>query len=315
MSALNKILVNLAAIGLITLLLSGCVSMGKVELEVLKPPRDKGSVQLNEVKLHNQFLQNNKKSKGEFENLVKYDKYRIDSLVSVELIKSAGEKIRETELISVNVLDTLGTRKVQGTNSFVLKAVDIVSEVETEPIYVNSRGAYYAAVRVPYKVVWAVLLDNQQKDVVFHDTVWAEGYKRDFDNLSELVRFNDVIEYIIQKTGVEFIQKYVPHWRLTRRVYYRSGNNDFQRAAHYMDNEQYDKAAEIWERYAVAGKSNIASNAQLNLAVYHELKGDIDKAIEFAQKAASGKNSLAAKYLEILENRKKEIYQLLEAEQ
>ncbi|WP_462280626.1 DUF6340 family protein [Salinivirga cyanobacteriivorans] len=304
---------NKAAIFILSVvLLSGCATLGKVELEVLKPAQSPTMVQLEDIRLQNQFLKFNKKQKTDFENLVKYDKFRIDSLISVELIKAVGNEIQATQVVKLQQIDSLGRYKAPANSGILLKNVDVVSEVETEPIYVNSRGAYYAAVRVPYKIEWTIISNGEAKPFTYQDTVWAEGYKRSFDKLADLVRFNEVIKYIIRKTGVEFAHQLVPHWKLATRYYYRSGNNDFQRAAYFMDNGDYEKAAKIWKQYSQSGNRSIVGNALLNLAVYHELNGDIDQAMEYASQAAEQKNELAVKYLKTLKERKEEIKQLLE---
>ncbi len=308
----HKTISKITVLALASAIITGCVTMGKVELEVLKPAQKTAAIKMDDLKLQNQFLKNNQKQKSDFENLVKYDKFRIDSLVSVELIKATAQEIEGSELMRITQIDSLGKYNTPDENALILTNVDIVSEVETEPIYVNSRGAYYAAVRVPYKVEWNVIQQTGAKTFTYHDTVWAEGYRKSFDKLADLVRFNEVIDYIIGKTGVDFAHKIAPHWTLTRRSYYRSGNNDFQRAAYFMDNGAYDKAAQIWEQYIGSGNRSLAGNALLNLAVYYELKGDVDQAIDFAAKAAAKKNELALNYLKTLKNRKVEIKQLLE---
>lgn len=297
---------------LVIAVFSSCVSVGKVELEVLKPPRDTLEVEMKQISLRNGFLNNNQKAKSEFENLVKYDKYRIDSLISVEALRTVHQKIQNAGLVQINQFDSLGrAEKIKGP-VVILKTVDVVSKVETDPVYVTSRNAYYAAVRVPYRLTWEL---RQHGKIIDHteysDTVWAEGYKQSFDKLADLVRFNDVITYIIDKTAGDYAMKITPTWNTQTRYFIRNGNNDFYRAAYLMDNKKYDEAAKIWKKYTRTGNKSIAATANLNLAVYYELKGNIEKAIQHAKTAAEKGNRLAENYLSILQNRKAEINQLL----
>ncbi len=300
-------------LSIITVLLSGCVAVDTVQLEVLRPPQDSVVNIPESISLTNGYLAENMKAKDDFKNLVAYDKYRLDSLVSVEALRSVYEVIGEAQMVRIMAFDSLGKKQNLRGTIIELAEVDIVSEVETEPVYVNSRGAYYAAIMVPYKVKWNISENNKKlKEKVYHDTVWSEGYKRSFDKLADLVRFNDVIKYIINKTAVEFARQISPTWQTVKRYYYRTGNNDFQRAAYFMDNEQYDKAAEIWQKYTKVSNNNLAGNANLNLAVYYELKGEIDNAINFAKIAVEKDNNLAPRYLKVLKNRKQEISKLLQ---
>ncbi len=305
--------VKIFVLSIIAVLLSGCVAVDTVRLEVLRPPQDSDIIMPESISLTNGYLSQNQKTKDDFKNLVAYDKYRLDSLVSVEALRSVYEVIERGQMVKIQTFDSLGKRQNLRGTILELSGVDIVSEVETEPVYVNSRGAYYAAIMVPYKVKWKIVENkNNIKEKVYHDTVWSEGYKRNFDKLADLVRFNDVIEYIIDKTAVEFARQISPTWQEVKRYYYRSGNNDFQRAAYFMDNEQYDKAAEIWEQYTKVSNKSLAGNAYINLAVYHELKGEIDKAIEYALLAKDKENDLATRYLQVLQKRKQEIIRLLQ---
>lgn len=301
---------SIISILLLGIFLTGCSSLGKIQLEVMRPPDNLDALSISEISITNGFLQKNAKRKGEFKNLIQYDKYRLDSLVSVESIRALHETLDDAGKLHLGIIDSLGHADIKG--SYVsLEQVDVKSEVETEPMYVYSKGAYYAAVRVPYKIKWKIqLADSKPSFIAYQDTLWAEGYAVTFSNLSELVRFNSVIEYIISKTSFALARKISPVWEQTSRYYYRSGNNDFLRAGYFVDNQQYDEAALLWQKYA-NGKGNLSSNALLNLAVYHELKGDIDEAIIFCEKAVALKNELAVKYLKVLKNRQSEVKKIL----
>jgi tetratricopeptide (TPR) repeat protein len=302
---------SIISVLILGVLLVGCSTLGKVHMEVLRAPIDSLRIGNQTIGVSNGFLQKNAKTKKNFKNLVKYDKYRLDSLISVESIIALKQTIEDAGLLKIGVFDSVGTMRVGG--SYVsIDQVDIRSEVETEPMYVHSRGAYYAAVRVPYKIQWSInLVNNKPVTKVYTDTLWTEGYDVAFDNLADLVRFDNVIEYIISKTTFNFARMISPVWEETTRYYYRSGNNDFLRASYFMDNKQYDEAALIWQKYAENSRGTIASNANLNLAVYHELKGDIDEAIIFCEKSVELKNDIAKKYLKLLNERKNEIQKIL----
>lgn len=290
---------------------TGCSYMGKIQIEILRPPIDSVNISNQTISISNRFLQNNVKSKKDYKNLVKYDKFRLDSLVSVESIKALKQTIDDAGLVNIGIIDSIGQMKIRG--SFVsIDDVDVRSEVETEPMYVQNRGEYYAAVQVPFKIKWSIHLnDRKPAAIIYNDTLWAEGYAIRFDKLADLVQFDHVIEYIISKTTFNFARNISPVWEETTRYYYRSGNNDFLRAAYYMDNKQYDEAALIWQKYSERSKGMLASNAYLNLAVYHELKGDINEAIINCEKALNLKNKLAEKYLKVLNQRRFEIQKIL----
>ncbi|PLX20416.1 MAG: hypothetical protein C0599_09165, partial [Salinivirgaceae bacterium] len=293
--------INLAVVLLIGVMMIGCASIGKIQIEVLRAPVDSLSLANQNISISNGFLQRNVKDKKEFKNLVKYDKYRLDSLISVESVLALRQILMDAGSVNIGAVDSIGQMKVGG-NYVSIDKVNIRSEVETEPMYVHSRGAYYASVRVPYEIMWNIYtIDGQVYTKDFNDTLWAEGYAYSFDKLADLVQFDNVIEYIISKTTFDFARKISPVWEETTRYYYRSSNNDFLRAAYFMDNKQYDEAALIWQKYSENPKGSLAAKAYLNLAVYHELKGDLNEAIIFSQKSAELKDELAGKYLKVLQ--------------
>ncbi|MFO7863012.1 MAG: DUF6340 family protein [Salinivirgaceae bacterium] len=297
---------------LIGTFLSSCVTMNKVSLEVLRPAQDSLSYIQKEVSLVNEYLYHNKKKKNEFKNLVAYDKYRLDSLVSVEALKAVNAEIEAAGLVNVRRLDTVGVLGQVDEVALKLKKINIRSIVETDPVYVNSRGAYYAAIMVPYYLQWEISSPEKVFFVTtYNDTVWAEGYNRNFETLGDLVQIDDIIRYIIDKTAVDFAKRLFPTWHTVNRYYIASGNNDFGRADYLMNKGKYDEAAEIWEKYVNASDNSLAAKALVNMAVYYELKGNVDEALVYARRSAELKNELAQKYVELLEYRKKEINSLL----
>lgn len=299
---------SLLVLFMLALFLSSCVTIGTVQLEVLRPAQDSSLFFNGTLTLSNAFLKVDKSSKSDFENLVEYDKFRLDSLVSVESLRAVFAQISNAGLSSVSHYDSVNRINKAKELNVQIKKVDILSQVETDPIYVGSRGEYYASVMVSYYVQWQIVYGNEVvRTKVYQDTVWAEGFRRSFETLAQLVNFDEVIKYIIDKTAVEYARSISPTWNTVVRYYINSGNNDFSRAAYFMNKGEYDNAAQLWQKYLSSGDKNIAAGAHLNMAVYYELKGDLDEAMVFAKKAMDLNNALAAKYFKVLEQRQKEI--------
>lgn len=289
-----------------------CVSVGTIEMEVLKPAGHELPIK-NEISIVNEFLNKSNAQKGSFKNLVEYDKYKLDSLVSVEAIQTISNQLENGNLYTIKRIDTTGKLETYNHPSIVLKNVDIRSEVEVDPVYDNMTGKYYAALMVPYIVQWQIFGDNGKvlKMDKIVDTVWIEGSKYRFETLGELVDFDRALDYILRKTASEYIANYTSTYSETKRYYYQSGNNDFVTASYYAQNGQYDKAYDIWVKYVNTGNKMLASRSLVNVAVYHELQGDIDEAIVHANLAAEKGDELAIKYLKVLEQRKKDIEKLI----
>lgn len=304
---------NLVVLLLVTLFFNSCVTIGIVQIEVLKPAKDSLVISDDMVVLSNAYLAQNKVNKAGFKNLVDYDKFRLDSLVSVEALKVVRAELDAAGMFTIGRFDSVDFVMRNNETHIQIKKVDIRSQVETDPVYVASRGEYYAAVLVSYLVQWQVISNGvvlQTK--TFQDTVWAEGYRSNFATLADLVNFNEVIKYIIGKTAVEYARYISPTWNTVVRYYLDGGNNDFNRAAFFVSNGNYDDAAELWKKYLLVGDKNISGSAYLNMAVYYELKGDLDEAVVYAKRAFELNNELAGKYLKVLEQRQKEIMFLIQ---
>ena len=299
---------SLFVLFMMTLFLSSCVTIGTVQLEVLRPAQDSSLVFNRTLTLSNAYIDENKSSESDFENLVEYDKFRLDSLVSVESLRAVFGQISNAGISVVSHYDSVKLINIPNEWNVQLKKVDILSQVETDPIYIGSRGEYYASVMVSYLVQWQIVYNNEVVQTkVYQDTVWAEGFRRSFETLAQLVNFDEVIKYIIDKAAVEYARTISPTWNTVVRYYINSGNNDFSRAAYFMSKGEYDNSAQLWQKYLAIGDKRIASAAHLNMAVYYELKGDLDEAMVFAKKAMDLNNALAAKYVKALEQRQKEI--------
>jgi hypothetical protein len=89
------------------------------------------------------------------------------------------------------------------------------------------------------------------------------------------------------------------------RDYYVKGTNNFKIAKRKAQVGKWDEAGELWEKETDNRSSKIAGRACYNMAIINEINGDLDKALQWSQKAYEDYNvKLALRYTRILENRK-----------
>lgn len=69
------------------------------------------------------------------------------------------------------------------------------------------------------------------------------------------------------------------------RNYYTKGSSNLKIARRRSDVGDWDGAAEMWRKDLEHHKRKVAGRATYNMAIYHEINGNIDKALELAQKA------------------------------
>ena len=92
--------------------------------------------------------------------------------------------------------------------------------------------------------------------------------------------------------------------RVTRDYYVR-GSGNFKIATRKARTGNWDGAAKLWQQEVTNSKRKIAGRACYNMAIISEINGDVDGAIQWAQKSYENYNNhLALSYVNLLKNRK-----------
>ncbi|WP_455671911.1 DUF6340 family protein [Phocaeicola sp.] len=81
------------------------------------------------------------------------------------------------------------------------------------------------------------------------------------------------------------INHLLPHWKEVTRFYYDGGNVEMRDAGVCVREGNWDDAYRLWSNVYEKKKGRQQMKAALNIALYHEMKDDITKAREWAEKA------------------------------
>lgn len=165
---------------------------------------------------------------------------------------------------------------------------------------------------------WTIGFKN---DSIFYtyrqiDTLYYENNGQAY-NLSSIDKIKlhmfDASYYLGQSFGT----KLIPNWVSAERMYYRSNNRDMLKAEQLALNQNWLKAAEIWNRETKNKNQRIAAKACFNLALACEMEGKYDLAFDWITKSYSvlTKNNEEHKancqrYINVLAIRKKEVERL-----
>jgi hypothetical protein len=149
-------------------------------------------------------------------------------------------------------------------------------------------------------------------DTLFFDQTQVNGYSRYKEQTLGLL-LNNSSNYL----GKSFGPKVIPTWTKVERMYYKSKNTEMIKAEKLALNEDWLKAAEIWNRETKNKNKKIAAKSSYNLAVACEMEGKPDAAIDwlvksytYLQKNNDEHRKNCQRYVNILVNRKKEIERL-----
>lgn len=105
-------------------------------------------------------------------------------------------------------------------------------------------------------------------------------------------------------SGMRYGKRISPNWKWVSREYYVRKHASFKVAQQYVKKDQWDKAAELWNAMSKEKDPKTAGRACYNMALANEMEGNLDVAINWAEKAYTQYNIKAAKsYIKILKTR------------
>lgn len=179
-----------------------------------------------------------------------------------------------------------------------------------------SRSIDYVST-TPY-LMWNIGLKNDTASYIYNqiDTLIYEGDEFNSFNLRRgglRSILTNASEYLGKSLGL----KLIPNWISVERMYYKSSNPDMLKAEKYALQNEWMKAAEIWNRETKNKNPKIVAKACFNMAVAAEMEGKHDVSIDWLVKsysALSANNSEhkanCQRYINVLAIRKKEIERL-----
>lgn len=120
-----------------------------------------------------------------------------------------------------------------------------------------------------------------------------------------LTQNSTLISELARTCGSTYALRIAPTPVMVSRSFYISGDLRMEIAKEYITNEKYDEALKLYvEVNETAVKPKVKARAAHNIAMVYEVKGEIDLAIEWAQKAIALGNKSTKYYLVTLQKRK-----------
>ncbi|MBW8323921.1 MAG: hypothetical protein K0M50_04070 [Prolixibacteraceae bacterium] len=179
-----------------------------------------------------------------------------------------------------------------------------------------SRSIDYVST-TPY-LVWNIGLKNDTASYIYNqiDTLVYEGDEFNSFN-SRRGRHRSILENASEYLGKSLGLKLIPNWISVERMYYKSSNPDMLKAEKYALQNEWMKAAEIWNRETKNKNPKIVAKACFNMAVAAEMEGKHDVSIDWLVKSYSAlpannseHKANCQRYINVLAIRKKEIERL-----
>lgn len=175
-------------------------------------------------------------------------------------------------------------------------------------------GDYGNEVENKTSLIWTLALKDDTLSYLYNqnDTLSFEDNTLNFGK-----RINNTIASSSVYLGRTFGSKIIPTWLKVERIYYKSNHPDMLMAEKYALNNDWLKAAEIWNKQTRNKNQKISAKASFNMALACEMEGRIDAAIDWLVQSYSGltvngeeHQANCKLYIKVLALRKKELEKL-----
>ncbi|MBG0860008.1 MAG: hypothetical protein IQL11_10920 [Bacteroidales bacterium] len=119
-----------------------------------------------------------------------------------------------------------------------------------------------------------------------------------------LIGRKEAVREVSNKAGHGYALRLIPFELRVMRDYFVKGTSNFVIAKRRARVGEWNAAGELWEKETANPKPKIAGRACHNMGIINEINGDVETALEWAQKAYIDYNiRKSLKYTRILENR------------
>ena len=246
--------------------------------------------------------------------LLDSERYRLKNPGGIEL-KGTGTAAFPDPLDWNEVISICGS--YDGDALLVLETFDSDSRIVAGDPITRTRkvkGVKIKELRYPAVLIMEIqagwrIYDVQNKNIVdenrFTDMKEFEAYGSSHD---DAIRRLPSKSRAIKESGFFAGQNYgfriSPIWVKVRRTYFSGKYDDLKLAKSYVKAGNWDLAIEIWKDLLNHPEEKIARRATYNMAIASEIKGGLDTAIEWANKARKLGEKKAHNYINLLHIRK-----------
>lgn len=200
---------------------------------------------------------------------------------------------------------------------FVLEYYDTDTRLTTKvvPVKANVLGVEVDAVETEATVNTAIRLGwriyDGGGDIIYDELPLTNGvvsHGRGINPLkavSAVVGQKDLVENVSYDMGKDYAMDLLPIYHRVHRIYFVRGTDNFKIGMRLARAGKWNDASDFWYKEINNPKGKIAGRAHYNMAIISEINGDIDAAIDWAEKSYTlFNNKKALNYLRILKARK-----------
>ncbi|MEX0647535.1 MAG: DUF6340 family protein [Balneolaceae bacterium] len=211
---------------------------------------------------------------------------------------------------------------------FVLEFYDTDSNINYNTERVTLKGPlgielpaleHHATVNTVIKTGWRIYDNNSR--YILDEFVVTESFTttgkgvNPAEAVSAITGRNELVKQVSNEIGQYYASRIIPYWIRVRRDYYVKGSDKLEQAKRRAQTGNWDGAAELWLDETESSNSKVAGRAYYNMAIIHEINGELDPAIEWARKSYEDYgDKRALNYVRILERRKESMDMLADGQ-
>lgn len=325
------------------ILLTSCVSMGRISIQVSVPPKKSIPSEIQSVVLMNRSMNNTFSNLNEdsLENLfikkkLILDEVMLDSLAADTTLKTTGNALYESGRFDVviPVQRNLPNFSLSHSTKLPLLSLSQVNQICTEfktdalltlenfqekvtTSYqlgfeaftpTGTVRQYNIAVQVAYHSNWSLYRPSEKLMVAnfeVNDTIfWERNGNSLQDTYEQLPTIKEALINGAIENGQSLSEYISPGWQEQSRNYFITNNPEADRAITFVKSDMWKDAERIWMKFTTSNNAGFRSMIEYNLALAAEMNGDLHAAIQWAEKSFKSKFTRAAEvYIKLLNSR------------
>lgn len=171
----------------------------------------------------------------------------------------------------------------------VLHQVEFSDRLKREIVFDFGYEGLYFVYEVHSVLEWKIY-DPRTQSIFNEHTyeekfVWEAVGDNEREAINKLVGINEAFSSAAYWSGNDMGHILFPYWVEESRFYYVRGNKYFRRAKDQVEKNNWQNAIDIWKKNFKLDSEDAAYRAAHNIAFASEMLGNIDLAIEWAEKA------------------------------
>jgi hypothetical protein len=272
----------------------GCTSVSYITIDILQPAAQPALYKTADVALVNKVFNPAKEQCGHyylFENQRRYDTTCLQQTLSKTMMDGIKYIIDDSQFFTntTNVISTESSNAELEPNrenaTCVLTQLSMKDETYFVPSVYGGYGVMMAIFSVKISLYYADIQEKKEEMTITDTVYWTSNEMSHYEfGMIEYER-QSILPYLAFEAGKKIASHYFPIWKNVNRCLLSTSNKISLQATESAISGSWERADYFWEALAKEKNRRTASAALFNRAVYYEINGDFERALEYVKLA------------------------------